>query len=274
MKSIRGYLKGSTLILGSILMLIKCEEVQIVLPLKPDADSSLVLRILNVFNMFPPSRFDGDFSEEVAYRVEHMFSTEGDVASSFNKVDISTDFKKRTSLIPTYDDYSSGVEEWFPINYELLDEYHETYGTEIDSNYYWFLYYVDGYELNHLGGIFNLNAMGLASLMDRGINNSPSVGKRYSFVFVEDILTAYEGFEDDQGLWILKTTIHELGHQRAGLTDNDNPFFYEYHPIENRVCVMDYYSPKDSLKFCDYIENEETQETHCREVFSENVSVY
>ena len=137
------------------------------------------------------------------------------------------------------------------------------------NNYNWHLLSVDSFELNQ-GNVPIYH--GVASFDEPNVPISV-VNDRYSMVFTQDILSDYTSTGDSA--WIpgalVTTIIHELGHERAGLTD-----VWEYPNFHAMGvnCVMEYSISIDvnSPRFCNVMQENAhpNQVSHCLENIRSN----
>ena len=90
--------------------------------------------------------------------------------------------------------------------------------------------------------------VGLAVSPNNGWNNVPTpIDERYSMVFYGTLLNFYSGAELKN--ITIRTTVHELGHQRAGLTHVQKSS--EFHQsIAPNYCVMDNLGVLNTPRFC------------------------
>lgn len=91
--------------------------------------------------------------------------------------------------------------------------------------------------------------LGQAAELNNGVNSPPSpVIERFSMIFLADIRDAYPSFSERYSVTI-RTTVHELGHQRAGLTHVQTSS--EFHQsIAPNYCVMDNLGVFNTPRFC------------------------
>ncbi|MCH7573546.1 MAG: hypothetical protein IIA59_00300 [Candidatus Marinimicrobia bacterium] len=168
-----------------------------------------------------------------------------------------------TNILPKYTD-ANGVTGPFPNNDVEL----RTYALAHDNGKYpWHLLSVDKFELNGPG---NDLIYGVATGLNNGIHLPPSPPEeRYSMIFTYDITVDYQNANNEPGIAaaLITTAVHELGHQRAGLTDAFNaPSLYH-----GGGCVMVYATPETlTPRFCRTIDDSSSQTTHCLQIFEAN----
>jgi len=154
------------------------------------------------------------------------------VKYAFTDVKMVSWFYDDSDRIPAFSQFDPSY-QYFPD----IDERLRAYADEYDSDsLYWHLLSVDMFEPNQGGGALTY---GRAADLDMGVNEPPTpVSERYSMIFTEDIindLTEY-GLEEDIPKALVFTVVHELGHQRAGLT---HPNQYLQHHDPDFSCAMD-----------------------------------
>ena len=89
-------------------------------------------------------------------------------------------------------------------------------------------------------------------------------------MWTQDIIDHYVAYNDEENIpaALVTTVVHELGHQRAGLTDADE--YPQYHDFLFD-CVMDAGSPITmSPKFCKEVDTDFGQESSCLENLEAN----
>lgn len=189
------------------------------------------------------------------------------VEYAFDKVGIAHHFYNDNERIPNISDYDPGY-TIFPDNDPILRAYANANGSD---TLYWHLLSVDRFIPNQSGGAIEY---GRANNMNQG-ENLPGTpfNDRYSMIFTQDI---YDNFENTNDLSkipdaFITTVVHELGHQRAGLTHVGE--YPEYH--ENNFCVMSRSSGlTTNPRFCDEISLDSWQTSHCLMNFEKNYAVY
>jgi len=150
--------------------------------------------------------------------------------------------------------------DYFPDTEFELRQYAEDHD---EDDYPWHLLSVNKYEENK-NGVF---VYGRSANLNQGYHLPPTPAEeRYSMVFTQDII-------DDLTLWnetekipaaLVTTAVHELGHQRAGLTCSNTWAHTE-------ECVMSGESGVSmDPRFCRTIEDTLWQTTHCLENIESN----
>lgn len=165
------------------------------------------------------------------------------VIDAFSDAGIKSEFYADTgNILPQYDAWG-----YFPTDDKKLREYAKLHYDFLSDGLNWHLLYVDLYE----GNKNELTTLGIAANLNNGFNTPPTpVNERFSMLFWQDIKNNYpDSLLQRIGVFL---TTHELGHQRAGLSDIHGPDGQpQYHNMTDNngdsqadiPCVMSYFSP-------------------------------
>jgi hypothetical protein len=164
-----------------------------------------------------------------------LFNLTDDVAGAFlNTADINLDVHDTNdnlpdpseSPFPYYPDWPPDSDKYLPVYQNYAATYHDT------VDYKWVVFYV-----NHLSG----NTIDTCASIEAGTSSfgqpntvSKFPSNRWSFIFVTDIQHREQvgcNFATDEQLEneMIHLVAHEYGHQRAGLTDNNDQYRGLYH---------------------------------------------
>ncbi len=236
------------LVIGSVLIIIIGCDVEVSNPPDPTEHASM--------------RIEYDWQSGYDLDANLDYNLFPNIADSFSKVGMKVRFKEDTDhILPQY---PGG---YFPDNETDLRRYARE---NLNGEYPWHLLYVSRYYPNIGGGA---NEYGRAASLNNGYNSPPSpANERYAYLWWADILEENTNQEDQTKVGVYVTT-HELGHQRAGLSDfNVEPIYhnglFDLNGDGVNDCVMNYYTGNYSLnpKFCyDTDENDQIPNNSCKE---------
>jgi len=137
--------------------------------------------------------------------------------------------------IPPYSEYDPSYPYFPETNDRLLRNYAKAYDCDSLS---WHLLSVNSSTTYKINGIF---IAGRSTNLNSGPNVPPTpANERYSMIFTQDIIDYNSNNPSIIVPYLVTIVVHELGHQRAGLTDATA--YSIYHDL-NFNCVMHYFSP-------------------------------
>lgn len=181
------------------------------------------------------------------------------VSNSFEDVGMEFyQYPDEDELLESYATFDPGYPSpYFPSNDVLLRDFAHQFDTD---SLRWHLLAVDGYEDNPHPNDGTINALGISTEYTPNTVPTPHY-KRFSYIFVQDISDYFSGnYTYNRIPGFITTVMHELGHQRAGLTHQQT--YPQYHDA-SFACVMGYFSgvTSDPL-FCKEI-TDQVQESSC-----------
>jgi len=154
----------------------------------------------------------------------------------YDEVGIESQFQHDSEPENRLVSYNTFNPDYFYTGFSGVDRDLREYASHFDNeDFSWHLLCVDRLAANQFR---DLPVLG-ATIFDENNPNHPiqTDTERGSFIFTQDIIDRYEDLNDTYGIisGLEFTTIHELGHQRAGLTDVAG--HEQYHDM-NTLCVM------------------------------------
>lgn len=177
---------------------------------------------------------------------------------AFHDVGLTTNIAHDDNDIPQYDTLGTP----FPDNEEALRNYAKSNDR---GDFPWHLLSVDKYAPNQSGGGIT---HGRAADLNNGNHLPPSPPEeRYSIIFTQDIVDSYSLSGDNAAIAaaLITTAVHELGHQRAGLTDANA--YPDYHGND---CLMHGGTPFSlTPKFCKTFDTN-NQTSTCLQIIKDN----
>lgn len=217
---------------------------------------------------------NNDGSQGVSINIQYDWLTDYDMSniSGFNFQYINEAFED-VGITSTFTDENTGtLDSWstYPNGYGSSDVFPDDH---IAIKGYANFYHVSTFNWHFL----SLNEF--ADAVTNGLsgnyidNQTPDLDDRYSMVFIDNIASNYP---QQLVSGIVTTSVHELGHQLAGLTHPSISSNSQYHhaiDFNEFDCVMMWnYGPTVHPKFCSITGNDYYyQTTNCKEILLNNL---
>ena len=175
-------------------------------------------------------------------------------------------FSTENALVPPY--VPENTSSLFPIDDASLRAYASDNN---DINFSWHLYSLNR-NIDNIDGI--LRTAGIATLHGENVPHDLAQ-ERYSMVFMQDIQYYVNNMSNTGPLVanLITAVVHELGHQRAGLTHNSGSTT-KYHDGLSACVMAKNPSATHTPQFCIEITDPQNQVSSCKQNIENNFQVY